>query len=236
MSGEIAIAIDGPAGSGKSTIAKLLAGRFNYLYIDSGAMYRAVTLKALQRGIALNNVDELVSLAFSIVIELKYSKDDSNCLKLQVMVDGKDESEAIRSLAVTNQVSIVAAISGVREAMVALQRKMAENSGVVMDGRDIGTIVLPNAELKVFLTASVAERGRRRWLELKEKGIETDITELTEQIRQRDLIDSTREVNPLRQAPDAVFMDTTSLTIEEVIHKLAAMAIAKGARPVYSGS
>ncbi|TCL69345.1 cytidylate kinase [Hydrogenispora ethanolica] len=232
MSKEIAIAIDGPAGSGKSTIAKAIAGRFNYIYIDSGAMYRAVTLKALQLGLDLQNEAELTLLAHTIQIQLQYKKGVCGQPELRVIVDGNDESEAIRSLEVTSNVSVVAAVAGVREAMVNLQRKMADASGVVMDGRDIGTVVLPGAELKVFLTASAEERGKRRWLELQAKGIQTDLAELTDQIRKRDLFDSTRQVNPLRQAPDAILLDTTSLTIEEVIERLMSMALEKGAKPV----
>lgn len=228
MQNQISIAIDGPAGSGKSTIAKLVAFKFNYIYIDTGAMYRAVTLKALRHRMPLSDNQQLTKLAQDSEIRLEYEPTDTGSL-LHVILDQADVSEEIRSLEVTNNVSAVAAVAGVREAMVALQRNMAHNGGVVMDGRDIGTIVLPHAELKIFLTASVAERSRRRWLELQEKGVAVDLKELEEQIRQRDYFDSHREVNPLRQAKEAILLDTTNLSINQVVAKIIELAIAKGA-------
>lgn len=224
----IAIALDGPAGSGKSTIARAVALKFNYIYIDTGAMYRAVTLKALQNKIPVDNRSKLTSLALNTLIRLKYIETDG-LSQLRVIMDGVDVSDAIRSLEVTNNVSAVAAVAGVREALVELQRDMAREGGVVMDGRDIGTIVLPDAELKIFLTASVAERCKRRWLELKAKGVEVALDELEEQIRKRDLLDSNREVNPLRQADDAILLDTTNLSIAEVTDKIVELALTRGA-------
>lgn len=224
----IAIALDGPAGSGKSTIARAVALKFNYIYIDTGAMYRAITLKALQNKIPLDNQLQLTQLAQNAVIRLKYI--EANGLsQLRLIMDGVDVSEAIRSLEVTNNVSAVAAVAGVREALVQLQREMAREGGVVMDGRDIGTVVLPNAELKIFLTASVEERSKRRWLELKAKGIEVNLAELEEQIRKRDELDSNREVDPLRQADDAILIDTTNLSIAEVTDRIVELALNKGA-------
>lgn len=224
----IAIALDGPAGSGKSTIARAVALKFNYIYIDTGAMYRAITLKALQNKIPLDNQLQLTQLAQNTVIRLKYI--EANGLsQLRLIMDGVDVSEAIRSLEVTNNVSAVAAVAGVREALVQLQREMAREGGVVMDGRDIGTVVLPNAELKIFLTASVEERSKRRWLELKAKGIEVNLAELEEQIRKRDELDSNREVDPLRQADDAILIDTTNLSIAEVTDRIVELALNKGA-------
>jgi cytidylate kinase len=225
----ISIALDGPAGSGKSTIARAVALKFNYIYIDTGAMYRAVTLKALQHKIPMDNDEALTQLAYQTLVRLKYIESDG-CSQLRVILDGVDVSDAIRSLEVTNCVSLVSAIAGVREALVKLQRDMAQEGGVVMDGRDIGTIVLPDAELKVFLTASVKERSKRRWLELKTKGIEVEPDELEEQIRKRDEFDSNREVNPLKQAEDAILLDTTALNIEEVTDRIVELAVARGAQ------
>jgi cytidylate kinase len=224
----ISIALDGPAGSGKSTIARAVALKFNYIYIDTGAMYRAITLKALQHKVPMDNNEALTQLARQTLIRLKYVETEGSS-QLRVIMDGSDVSEAIRSLEVTNNVSLVSAVAGVREALVKLQRDMAQEGGVVMDGRDIGTVVLPNAELKVFLTASVKERSKRRWLELKAKGIEVDPDELEEQIRKRDEFDSNRDVNPLRQAADAILIDTTELSIDEVTDQIVELAVARGA-------
>ncbi|NLW47624.1 MAG: (d)CMP kinase [Firmicutes bacterium] len=223
----ISIALDGPAGSGKSTIARAVALKFNYIYIDTGAMYRAVTLKALQNKIPMDNGEALTQLANQTLIRLKYIESEGFS-QLRVIMDGADVSDAIRSLEVTNSVSLVSAVAGVRVALVKLQRDMAQEGGVVMDGRDIGTVVLPDAELKIFLTASVKERSKRRWLELKAKGIEVDPDELEEQIRKRDEFDSNREVNPLRQADDAILLDTTALSIEEVTDRIIELAVARG--------
>jgi cytidylate kinase len=226
--GKIAIALDGPAGSGKSTIAKRVAHRLDYIYIDTGAMYRAVTFKALQAGMNLQDSEALVSLAEHTRIALEYETGVGDS-KLHVIVDGTDVSTEIRSLDTTNNVSIVAAVAGVRAALVKTQQAMARQGGVVMDGRDIGTVVLPGAELKIFLTASVAERAKRRWLELREKGVALDLEELTRQIERRDYIDSNRATDPLRQADDAILLDTTDLSIEDVIDRVIGMARQKGA-------
>jgi cytidylate kinase len=226
--GKISIALDGPAGSGKSTIAKRVACRLDYIYIDTGAMYRAVTFKALQAGMNLQDSEALVALAEHTRIALKYETGAGD-FKLHVLADGTDVSTEIRSLDTTNNVSIVAAVAGVRAALVKTQQAMARQGGVVMDGRDIGTVVLPGAELKIFLTASVAERAKRRWLELREKGVAVDLEELTRQIERRDYIDSNRETDPLRQADDAILLDTTDLSIEEVIDRVIGMALERGA-------
>ncbi|HBE78026.1 MAG TPA: (d)CMP kinase [Firmicutes bacterium] len=226
---KISIAIDGPAGSGKSTIAKEVALKFGYTYIDTGAMYRAITFKALRENICLTDEQQLTQLANHISIVLVYEPLIDGT-QLHVIMDGSDVSEEIRSIEVTNNVSVVAAVSGVREAMVLLQQKMALTGGVVMDGRDIGTVVLPQAELKIFLTASVTERSKRRWLELKEKGIMVELQELEEQIRQRDYLDSHREISPLCQAKQAILLDTTSLTIDQVVTKVIELACTKGAQ------
>jgi cytidylate kinase len=228
MNNPIVIALDGPAGSGKSTIAKLVARRFNYIYIDTGAMYRAVTLKALRRGVDFADWEQLTALAGQSEIGLKYLFAPDG-LALQVLLDGRDVSEAIRSLEVTNNVSAVAAVPGVRKALVRQQRQLARQGGVVMDGRDIGTVVLPEAELKIFLTATVAIRARRRFLELQAKGVQVELADLTSQIERRDYLDSNREVNPLRRAPDALLLDSSDLSIDEVAERVAELAVAKGA-------
>lgn len=224
----ISIALDGPAGSGKSTIARAVALKFGYQYIDTGAMYRAITLKALKNKIPVDDESRLTELAANTTINFKYIGTGDQP-QLRVIMDGVDVSEAIRSLEVTDNVSAVSAVAGVREALVKLQRSMAEEGGVVMDGRDIGTVVLPNAELKIFLTASVAERSKRRWLELKAKGVEVPLEELEQQIRKRDQFDSNRAVDPLRQAEDAILLDTTDLSISEVTDRIVELALAKGA-------
>lgn len=228
MTQRISIAIDGPAGSGKSTIAKVVASKFGYVYIDTGAMYRAVTLKALRRQISVDDRVRVTQLAELTDIRLENpSCNDKN--DLRVLLDGEDVSEAIRSLEVTGNVSPVAAIPGVRAAMVRIQRRMSEAGGVVMDGRDIGTVVLTHAELKVFLTASVAERTRRRWLELQAKGVDVNPAELEKQIEQRDYYDSHRETDPLRQAEDAILLDTTAMNIDEVCAAVIRLAVERGA-------
>lgn len=229
MVSRITIALDGPAGSGKSTVAKGVAQRLNYIYIDTGAMYRAVTLKALENHIPVDDWEQLTRMMETTEIGLSYEHHGNESV-MHVFLDGRDVSEAIRGLEVTANVSPVAAVAGVRQALVAMQRKMAEMGGVVMDGRDIGTVVLPQAELKVFLTASVAERGRRRWLELQEKQIQADLDEIIEQIEKRDYFDSYREVDPLRQADDAVLVDTTDMSKEEVVDFIVKLALERGAR------
>ena len=198
---KIIIAIDGPAGAGKSTIAKKVAARLGYAYIDTGAMYRTVTLCFLESGRPFSE-EEVTAIANRIRITFQY-RDGAN----RVFV-----------------VSRVAAVGGVRTAMVAAQRKIGEAGGVVMDGRDIGTVVFPGAQLKVFLTASVEERARRRYLELKEKGVPVDLADLEKRIAQRDELDENREISPLRCAEDAHYLDSTALSIEEVTEQIAQMA------------
>ncbi|MGI6684836.1 MAG: (d)CMP kinase [Bacillota bacterium] len=209
------IAIDGPAGAGKSTVARLVAKRLNYLYIDTGAMYRALTFKAMKLGIPLSNGNLLTKLAQETKIEL-FNKED----QVQVMCDGKDVSQEIRDPEVSKNVSLVALVPGVREKMVEAQRRMAETGGVVMDGRDISSVVLPEADCKIFLTASVEERARRRCKELAEKGFEIPLDNVKEDIYQRDLLDREREVGPLLQCPDAVLIDSTGQSIKAVVEKI----------------
>lgn len=205
------IAIDGPAGAGKSTIAKMVAEQLNYVYLDTGAMYRAVTLKFLQTG--SDFTPELVTkLAEEADISFKREPGIN-----RVFLDGQEVTEAIRALDVTHNVSAVAAVAGVREAMVAAQRRLGAGGNVVLDGRDIGTVVFPLADVKIFLTASVEVRAKRRYLELKAKGEKIALEQLAKDIAQRDKFDSERKVSPLKCADNAHYLDSSSMTIKEVV-------------------
>ncbi|HIB4597037.1 TPA: (d)CMP kinase [Enterococcus faecalis] len=221
--GKISIAIDGPASSGKSTVAKILAKQLNYVYCDTGAMYRAITYLALQNQIDIQAEEPLVALCVNHTISFQQAENGQ-----RVFIDGHEVTEAIRQPDVTNAVSTVSKHAKVREEMVALQQKIGQAGGVVMDGRDIGTAVLPKAEVKIFLVASVEERAERRFKENQEKGIETDFETLKAEIERRDYLDSTREVSPLVQASDAVKIDTTGLTIEEVVAAIQNVIKQKG--------
>lgn len=208
------IAIDGPASSGKSTIAKILADKYSLVYVDTGAMYRTLTYLALKNNVPVTNEDLLLKLLKETTISFKKIKEGQ-----LVFADAEDVTEAIRSHEVTNNVSEVSAFAKIREELVSRQQKIAKDTGVVMDGRDIGTVVLPNADVKIFLVASVEERAERRYLENQAKGIDSDFERLKQEIIARDDYDSNREVSPLKQASDAVRLDTTSLSIEEVVEK-----------------
>jgi len=216
---KIQIAIDGPAAAGKSTIAKLAALELGYTYIDTGAMYRAITYKAQQQNIDLENEDKLTSLLLETDIELIPTKDGQ-----LVLLDGIDVSDAIRSNSVTSSVSAVAAHASLREEMVKRQLHMAAGGGVVMDGRDIGTHVMINAELKVFMSASVEERANRRQLDNEQRGIDSTVTQLMKEIAERDKMDSERVASPLVQAKDAIYLDTTNLTIQEAAQHIIQLA------------
>ena len=208
------IAIDGPAGSGKSTISKLVAKDLDLIYLDTGAMYRLVTLKALKMGILdgnLEDLDKINELLDNLEIDIR---EDGFYL------DGVDVSEEIRKPIVSENVSKIAAIKGVRIKMVDLQRKFSKAKNVILDGRDIGTVVFPNADLKVFLVADARERANRRYKELTEKGENVSLEEIYQNILMRDKIDSTREEAPLKKAEDAVEVDTTSKNIDEVKEKI----------------
>ena len=218
----ISVAIDGPAGAGKSTVAKAVAKRLNFLYIDTGAMYRTVAYAALKRGIGVADEENLTKLAAAIKIDMAVNGDS-----YKVFCDGQDVSELIRTPEVGAAASPVSAVLGVREHLVAQQQRMAENGKVVMDGRDIGTKVLPNADCKIFLTASIQVRARRRWAELCTKGIDVKLEEVATEIEERDYRDSHRVHSPLVQAPDAILLDTSDLSIEEVIEKILELAGAK---------
>lgn len=210
----INIAIDGPAGAGKSTVARLVANALQYIYVDTGAMYRAVTTIALERGLSSDDASEIGRLASELEIELLPGEDGQ-----RVLVGGADVTGRLRSLEVNRNVSAVAAIESVRRKMADLQRRMADAKGVVMDGRDIGTHVLPDAELKVFLTASPRERAERRFKELGDNpGITLDQLELD--IAERDRKDQEREFAPLLQAPDARYVDSTGRSIEEIVDQI----------------
>lgn len=222
MKKTIQIAIDGPAGAGKSTIAKIVAEKLGFTYIDTGAMYRAITYKALQQGVSLADEAALSELLRQSTITLKPSERGQ-----LVFLDGQDVSEVIRTNDVTASVSEVAAHADIREQMVAAQQQLAEAGGVVMDGRDIATHVLPQAELKVFMSATVEERARRRFVDNEKRGIPATIESLIEDIARRDKLDSEREVSPLVQADDAIYLDTTSLTIDEAAEEILRLANAQ---------
>ncbi|WP_028986644.1 (d)CMP kinase [Thermicanus aegyptius] len=210
------IAIDGPAGAGKSTIARSLAARLKALYIDTGAMYRALTLKAKEAGVSADDEAGLTKLLEETEIRLFSTGEGSE----RVVMDGRDVTEAIRHPDISRLVSIVSKHPRVREIMVNRQRKMAEEGDVVMDGRDIGTVVLPYADLKIFLTASIQERAMRRYRELWEKGHSPNLSQLEEEIKKRDRLDAERSHSPLKKAEDAILVDTTHLTIQEVVDRL----------------
>lgn len=208
---KLVVAIDGPAGAGKSTVAQMAAKELGFTYIDTGAMYRAVAWKSLQQGKTVT--DDLINdVVKDIDIVLDYKEG-----KTRVFVDGTEVTAAIRTPEVTGIVSQVAALGPVRERLTDLQRKMATQGSVIMDGRDIATNVLPNADIKIFLTASIEERADRRYKEMKARGYDVDLKKLQEEIAARDKADSERENSPLVQAEDAELLDTSDMSIEEVV-------------------
>ena len=211
---KITIAIDGHSSCGKSTMAKALARKVGYVYVDTGAMYRSVTLYALRHDLFREDgsikTEELESALKDIVIEQKLVDG-----KTTTFLNGENVERDIRTLEVSNHVSPVAALPFVRTALVAQQQRMGENGGIVMDGRDIGTVVFPHAELKIFVTASAEVRAQRRYDELKEKGMPADYEDILKNVQERDYIDSHREVSPLRQADDALLLDNSHMTIPE---------------------
>ncbi len=202
------IAVDGPAGSGKSTIAKLIAKEKNITYLDTGAMYRAVTLKVLDLGLALNNMDSIKKVLADMVIGFEGNN---------LILDGVDVTEDIRTQRINDNVSAIAAIGFVRVDMVKRQQEIASNQSIIMDGRDIGTKVLPSAEVKIYLTASIEERAERRFKEMTEKGIAVSFDEICSSIAERDRLDMTREESPLEKAEGAVEIDTTGISINDVV-------------------
>ena len=213
---KITIAIDGPASSGKSTVAKIIAKKLNLIYLDTGAMYRAVTFLALKHH--LESPSAILTLLQEQPISLQNTADGQ-----LVFLGNQDVTLVIRENEVTKAVSKFAAMKAIREALVDLQRRYANQGGAIMDGRDIGTVVLPQADLKIFLVASVDERAKRRYQENIEKGISTDFETLKQEIAKRDQLDSTRVESPLKQAEDAILLDTTGLDIESVVNQIKSL-------------
>ncbi|MGE5653557.1 MAG: (d)CMP kinase [Bacillota bacterium] len=219
----MAIAIDGPAGAGKSTVAKMLANRLRFCHIDTGAMYRAITLAALRLDLDLDNDQQVAKLAEHLELDIRPASDT-----MHIFLNGEDITELIRDPSVSANVSRVARLASVRSQLVRWQRQLAQSQCVVMDGRDIGTHVLPDAPLKVFLTASLAERARRRMQELADKGLSTAISQVQADIATRDEIDSKREASPLARALDAVEIDTSQLSAEQAVEKILHLAKIRG--------
>ena len=223
---KIIIAIDGYSSCGKSTTAKNVASHLGYSYIDTGAMYRAVTLYFIQNHVSLSNQKEIDIALKNIIIDFRINAAKQN----QTYLNGINVEDEIRKLYVANKVSEVSAIAEVRHAMVDQQRKMGKKKGYVIDGRDIGTVVFPDAELKIFMTADPLVRAHRRQIELMTKGEVLDIEDIVENIKKRDIIDTTRAESPLRQADDAILIDTTYMTLDEQVDQvilLADMVISK---------
>jgi cytidylate kinase len=217
---KIIIAIDGYSSCGKSTTAKKVAANMGYSYIDTGAMYRAVTLYFIQNHVSLSNSKEVETALANITIEFRINTAGQN----QTYLNGLNVEDEIRKLYVADKVSEVSAIAAVRHAMVDQQRKMGKKKGFVMDGRDIGTVVFPDAELKIFMTADPYIRAHRRQIELMAKGEELDLEDILENIKKRDIIDTTRTESPLKKAEDAVVIDTTFMTLDEQVDQVILMA------------
>lgn len=207
----VVIAIDGPAGAGKSTVAKRIADALSYFYIDSGSLFRAITFKVIQSGLDMNDINGIIKLAENSTIDFSNNK---------VFLDGIDVNSKIRSAIVNSNVSHIAKISEVRDIIADIQRNIALKKNVVVEGRDIGTTIFPNAAFKFFLVASVEERARRRLLELNSSGSNYSLEEVMEQISKRDIIDSNRAVSPLRKAEDAIIIDTDGKCIDDVVNEI----------------
>ena len=212
MMKKINIAIDGPSAAGKSTISKKVAKNLNYIHLDSGAMYRSAAYKALKENIDLSDEEKLVKMLQKTSIQLTVDG--------RVLLDNEDVSKEIRTEQISMSASLISKLSGVREILVAEQRKMALDKGYIMDGRDIGTVVLKDAEVKIFLTASVEARARRRYLQDKEAGMDVSLEVLKEEIEKRDYQDTHREVSPLKKAEDAIVVDSSDLSIDEVVSEI----------------
>lgn len=226
--GKLSIAIDGPAGAGKSTAAKIIAKRLNILYLDTGAMYRTVAYGVLQQGASVEDREQVLRILDSIAISVEY-KDN----RQRMFLDGIDVSEEIRSSAISKAASTIAVIPEVRLKLVEMQRDIAQQYSLVLDGRDIGTYVLPDADVKFFLEATLEERGRRRWKEMQDHGDTLTLLSVTEDIRLRDLNDSSRDFAPLFKAQDAIAIDTTDKTIEQVVEEMLKHIIRNSARKQY---
>ena len=212
------VAIDGPAGAGKSTIAKLCAKKMNLIYVDTGAMYRAVALYLLESGIDINDKAAVADKCKGAVVDIKYEDGVQN-----VYLNGANVTGRLREEAVGNTASVTSAVPEVRAQIFSLQRGLAERGGVIMDGRDIGTVVMPDADVKIYLTASSEVRATRRVKELQEKGEAADFEEIKKDIEERDHRDMTREISPLKQADDAILVDTSDMTIEQVVEKISSL-------------
>lgn len=210
------IAIDGPAGAGKSTVAKIIAKELCFLYIDTGAMYRALTLKVLEAKINIKDYSRIIEMSKNTSIDLRNNADGS----LKVLLDGKDVSNEIRRPIITRFVSDIAKIKGVREVMLELQRRLGKLCNVVLDGRDIGTVVFPDADRKFYIDANFKERIKRRYKELKDLSQDVTLSDVESDLRNRDTIDSTREFAPLKKAEDAIYLDTTNMTVDEVVETI----------------
>jgi cytidylate kinase len=211
MNKKLKIAIDGPAASGKSTTAKMVAKKLGYLYIDSGAMYRALTLAVLRYGVDIHDEKAIVAIIRRVNIDYKNKR---------TFLEGEDVSSEIRLPKITKVISIISAYPGVRKIMVDKQRKLAKKGRVVMDGRDIGTVVLSDAEVKIFLKASIQERAKRRYIELEKKGVKVNLQEIKRELIERDKIDSSRDVAPLKPANDAYIVDNSDMTIHEQVEEV----------------
>jgi len=236
MTTTFSIAVDGPAASGKSTVAERVASRLNYLYFDTGVMYRAVTLAVLQCQLDPDDEKSVAEMAREVSIDVR-PPEIGDGRQYDVLLDGEDVTWKIRSEEVNKLVSLISAYKGVRDAMTSRQRHIGLNHDVVMVGRDIGTVVLPEADLKFYLDASVEERAKRRFLEDKRRGIDVELQELVTAMRERDRIDSTRRIAPLRPAEDAMIIDTTHKTIDEVVEEILieirASGLERNSSPAY---
>ena len=213
------IAIDGPAGAGKSTIAKMVSKKLNCIYVDTGAMYRAVALFFIENGIASDDEKRIAKEIENIQVDIQFEAGDQ-----KVLLNGKDVTEEIRAERVGNWASEISKYTLVREYLVKMQREVATKQDVVMDGRDIGTVVLPQANVKIYLTASSKVRAMRRYNELTQKGVFCDIHDIEQGIMERDAQDMNREISPLRQAKDAILIDSSNMTIDEVVEKIVSLA------------
>lgn len=218
---KINIALDGYSGTGKSSTAKEVASQLGYTYLDSGAMYRAVTLYFLEHDVDLKDLNGVIRALDLIDITFQYGDQNQ---KFETCLNGKNVEKDIREMRISENVSAVSAISEVREKLVAIQRKLGENKGIVMDGRDIGTVVFPEAELKVFLTADMEVRAERRRKELEEKGITASLVEIMGNLKERDRVDSSRQISPLTKATDAIELDTTALNFQDQVAKVVQLA------------
>lgn len=215
---KLSIAIDGPAGAGKSSVARMLASQLGYIYLDTGAMYRAITYEALRRGLSEQQPAEVSKMAGQIRMKAEQGKQG-----MRIFLNGREVTPFLRTEAVSTHVSGIAAIPRVREVLVAMQRALAAGGGVVLDGRDIGTVVLPKADVKVFLTASAEERAKRRFREMKGGTEKMSLSAIEANIRRRDRVDAERQVSPLRAAEDAVLIDNSSMTLKETAEAIAGL-------------